>query len=721
METRVSYCRICEAGCGLLADVDGEQVVALRPDPDHVVSRGYACAKGTRFLEVHRSAERIDRPLIRKHGALEPASWDEALSDAGERIRAIRDTYGPHSVGVYIGNPAAFSYTIPTFGLGFVKGIGTRNYYGAGSLDCNNKFVVSTRMLGSPATHPVPDLDRAKFAILIGTNPSVSQSSFVHAPRMIERLQNIEKNGGRVFIVDPRRTETARTVGTWVPIVPDTDALLLLGILAVVFAEGLEDREVIRRHAVGIEALEKAVRPFTPERVSATTRVPVDTIVEMALGMARSGGAFCHVSTGVNMGTFGNIAYAAKIALELVTGNLDREGGALVPRGALDTARLASLLGFDREPKWKSRIGGFSPVMGTMPTAILADEILTDGPERIRALVVMAGNPVLSGPDGARLAQALDKLDVFVSIDLFVNDTAATAATHVLPCTDFLEREDFPLATLQLQPESFLQWTDAVVPPRGERRQEWRILSDLAKQIGVPLNGSVVADAALRALTAIGGAKALVAPLLASAVGPRPFKKLRQNPHGILTKRARSGDFLERRIRTPSKKVELYPEDIWARLPELTASLDAKTAGPTPGRVLLKLFTKREKNGHNSWMHGNGRLHTDDHAIHLCPADAERLGVTAKDRVRITTPVGSIELPVVVSRDVIEGAACVPHGYGHDPKSSWTTAARRGGMNVNLLAASGPGSVDPVSGMTQFVGLSVEVERVASAAASAAE
>jgi formate dehydrogenase len=716
MESRVTYCRICEAGCGLLADVEGDQVVALRPDPDHVVSRGYACAKGTRFLEVHKSPERVDRPLIRRNGRLTPTSWDEALADAGQRIRAIRDVHGPHSVGVYIGNPAAFSYTIPTFGLGFVKALGTRNYYGAGSLDCNNKFIVAQRMLGSPATHPVPDLDHASFALLLGTNPSVSQSSFIHAPRMIERLQKITQRGGKVFVVDPRRTETARTVGTWVPIVPDTDAALLLSLLHVVFDEKLEDRQVIERHARGIDAVRRAALPFSPDRVAAITRIPAETIVEMARGMAKAEGAFCHVSTGVNQGTFGNIAYAAKIALELVTGNLDKQGGALLPRGALDTARLAHAMGFDKEPQWRSRIGGFPTVMGTMPTGILADEILTDGPERIRALIVMAGNPVLSGPDGARMKKALERLDAFVSIDLFVNDTATTA-THVFPCTDFLEREDFPLATLQLQPEPYLQWTEAVVPPRGERRPEWRILCDLARSIGVPLHGNAIADAATRALVAVGGAKALAAPLLASALGARPFKKLAEHPHGLLVNREKPGDFLERRIRTRSRKVELYPDDVWARLPELRARLDA----PPANALTLKLFTKREKNGHNSWMHGNGRLSTDEHAVFLSPADAERLGVAKGDRVRLTTSVASIELPAVISRDVVEGAVCVPHGYGHDPESSWTTAAKRGGANVNLLASAGPNAVDPLSGMTQYVGVAVELTRVASAAASAAE
>ena len=260
--------------------------------------------------------------------------------------------------------------------MAFIKGLGTKNAFNAGSLDCNNKFVVSRRMFGSPALHPVPDLDHARFALLVGTNPSVSQSSFVNAPRMIERLKAIEARGGSVIVVDPRRTETARSVGTHLPIVPDTDAAFLLGLLHVIFAEQLECRGATCRQARGLDELRAAASRFPPEKVERATGVPAATLRDIARRFALTNGAFCHVSTGVNQGRFGNIAYAAKIALELVTGNLDREGGALMPHGAIDTAGLLALSRLDREPRWKSRIGGLPPVMGALPSAILADEIL---------------------------------------------------------------------------------------------------------------------------------------------------------------------------------------------------------------------------------------------------------------------------------------------------------------------------------------------------------
>jgi formate dehydrogenase len=449
------------------------------------------------------------------------------------------------------------------------------------------------------------------------------------------------------------------------------------------------------------------------------TAIEADRIRDIARGFARSGGSFCHLSTGVNQGTFHNIAYAAKIALELVTGNLDRAGGALLPLGAVDTATLARRLGFDREPSWKSRIGGFSPVVGTLPTPILADEILTPGDGKIRALFVVSGNPRLSAPDGKRLEKAFGELELLVSLDLFVNDTA-TQATHVLPCTDFLERDDMPLPMLQLMPVPYLQWTDAVVPPRGERRPEWRIFADLARHIGVPLFGSRIADLFVRSTLKLGGSRGFLSALLAPTLGPGAIGRLAKHPHGKLVDRERPGDFLERRIGTRSRKVELFPPDVWSRLTELEALLDRMLKNQTSdGKLRLRLFTKRERLGHNSWMHCNPRLSTPEHAAYLSPADAALLGVASGGRLRLSNAHGSIELPAVVTSDVIDGAISVPHGYGHAAESGWQAAVGRGGQNVNELAASGPTAIDPLSGMTQYVGVPVDVEAVAAGARAA--
>lgn len=712
METRVTYCRICEAACGLLADVEDGNVIGLRPDPDHVVSQGFACAKGTRFTELHHSASRVDHPLERHGDRLRRTTWDSALADIGEKLRTIRDRHGPNSIGLYIGNPTAFAYSMQMASFALIEAIGTKNYFTAGSLDCSNKFAVSRQMFGSAATHPVPDIDHANFALLLGTNPSVSQSSFVNAPRWVERLRALEARGGHIVVVDPRRNETSRVVGEHIPIVPDTDAALLMSLLHIVFDEGLESGDHSRVN--GLDELRAAARRFPPEKVERITGISEARLRKLARDFAQADGAFCHMSTGVNQGTFGTIAYAAKIALEFVTGNFDRQGGALYQKGAADIATIARLVGFDKEPDWRSRIGGFPPVTGALPTAILPDEILTPGDGQIRALIVVAGNPLLSAPDGDRFARALKQLDLCVSVDMFVNDTAAYA-THVLPSTDFLEREDIPLVQLQLQPNPYVQWTDPVTKPRGERRQEWEIFFDIARAAGLPLFGNRAVDAAIRASIRMAGFESLAKPSLIPALGPRPLHKLRKHPHGIAIHREVRGSFLKKRIGTKSKRLELYPEKVWTRLDELERSL-------TPSaESTLRLISRRQRLGHNSWMHSNPALKTGPHVAHLSPADAARLNIGQGDTVRISSKSGAIELPADITDDVIEGAIAVPHGYGHHASSSWTSAVERGGANVNLLAASGPANLDPLSGMCQLIGIQVHVERASSANTEAAE
>ncbi|MEZ4225085.1 MAG: molybdopterin-dependent oxidoreductase [Polyangiaceae bacterium] len=709
MERVATYCRICEAACGLVAEVEGQDVIALRPDRDHVVSRGFACAKGTRFTEVHRGAGRVNHPLRRSERGLERTTWSRAYADIGMSLRRIVDEHGPHAVGVYIGNPAAFSYTLPVYGVAFVRALGTRNYFSAGSLDCNNKFLVAKQMLGSSGTHPVPDLDRANFALLIGTNPAVSQSSFINAPRMVERLQGIVSRGGRVVVVDPRRSETARRVGEHLPITPGSDAALLLAMLEVILREGLYSSAKVAETTRGCEHLRSLVKAFAPAQVAEYTGIPAPTIENLARDFAAAPGAFCHVSTGVNQGRFGNIAYAAKIALEVLTGNLDRAGGALIVRGAADTAGLAARLGLDREPDHTSRIGGFSPVLGTLPAAILADEITTPGTDQIRALVCIAGNPVLSAPDGERLRRALARLELHVSIDLFVNDTGAHA-THVLPATDFLEREDFPLAQLQLQPRPYVQWTEAVVTPFGERKPEWEILVDICRHAGLPLFGNRAADLALRAALRVGGPRALALPLLARALGLRPLAALRRSPHGIdLSARENPGWFLRTRRSNP---IVLDAARVWTRLPELEAELRHRRRG-------LRLISRREALGHNSWMHDNPRLSLPEHAAYFSVRDSKRLGIESGDRVRLSVGSQSIELGARVDEDLVAGAVAVPHGYGHDAAASWRTAHSRGGCNVNQLCSADADALDPDSGMAQLVAVEIEARPVTRAAAEA--
>jgi len=342
VETKHTFCRICEAACGLEVDVDGADVIAVRPDRSHVASRGYLCVKGPAYREVHGSPDRVLRPQRRTGETWRDESWDDALAAIGGRLREIRERHGRDAVGIYVGNPSAFSTTHAIFAQAFVTGLGTRHLFTAGSQDCNNKFVVAEAMYGSPALQPVPDLDHAGCVIVLGSNPAISQMSFANVPRPIERLTGIVERGGRVFIVDPRKTESVKSVGEHVPIRPGTDVFMLLSLLHV-----LGEREAIRSRdgLRGADALAAVAKPWPPERTAGVTGVPAERVREMATAIIDARGASLYCSTGVNQGGQGTLAFWLAQAINAATGNLDRRGGAVVPPGLLDISRVEILVG----------------------------------------------------------------------------------------------------------------------------------------------------------------------------------------------------------------------------------------------------------------------------------------------------------------------------------------------------------------------------------------
>lgn len=717
MPTVTTFCRICEASCGLLADVDRGELVALRPDPDHVVSRGYACVKGIRYADVHRSADRLRHPLRRVGDRFERVGWDDALAEIGARYRAIRATHGPHATGFYIGNPVAFSTLHPIFLKGFLSALGTRNVFSSGSQDCNNKFLVSQLMYGSPAHQPIPDLDATRCLVVLGSNPAVSHMSFVHAPRPMERIKEIERRGGRVFFVDPRRNESARIAGEHVFIRPDTDVFFLLSFLHEVVERGGVDHTVVDAHMRGLGRVSDLAASYPAARTAEVTGVDGRTLGAIVDAYLTADGASLYCSTGVNQGRHGSLAYWLLNVINAVTGNLDRRGGTLVAPGLFDVAAIAKRAGIG-EGGPRSRVGDLPSVMDSLPAAIMADEITTPGPERVRAMFVSAGNPVLSCPDEARMREALGQLELLVSIDLFRNETAELA-DFVLPATSFLERPDLPLAVHGMQPIPYLQYTGAVVPPDGEQREEPVIYEQLARACGRPLFASRAATLGLRLGRALGrlpgiGSRArldsaamLGALLRGSRVATRA--QLERAPHGVLLPPVRGGDLLGRRVLTEDGKVDLAPEPLCSEAP---AILEAALDGERLDRGRLKLVSKRELRSHNSWLHNADSLlgRRTTNLVYAHPEDARAAGVTDGQRVRVTSASGSVELPLRLTEDLMVGTVALPHGWGHDRARGLRVAKSAPGVNVNRLAAAGPEAVERFAGMSHLNGILVTLE-----------
>ncbi|HTY28865.1 MAG TPA: molybdopterin-dependent oxidoreductase, partial [Mycobacterium sp.] len=477
----------------MIATVEDGKLVALRPDKDHPVSQGFACPKGIAFADLHNDPDRVTTPLRKRpDGGFEPVSWDEAMTDIAARLADIHRRHGSGALGWYFGNPGAFSYSHQLWLNVLLLGMGLRSHlFTAGSQDINNRFVASQLLYGSPLALPVPDVLRTDFLVVIGANPIVSHGSVVTAPRIRDRMHDIVKRGGRVLVIDPRKTETAAQF-EWLGIVPDGDAYLLLSLLQVMLSENLGDgaagpatsgrRAAIDAKADGLDWLERLAAPFTPEATQQHTGIAPDTVRGLARDLVATPRAAVYGRLGTSVGRNGTLTTYLLDAVNLVAGNLDRAGGSMFGTFGMPAERqmmkaAAGALRFVYRRK-RSRIGGFPSVLLSEPAGIMAKEIATPGEGQVRALFVSAGNPVLSVPNGEELQQAMAGLELAVGIDLYINETTAQCH-YVLPATTMYEREDFPLPFQILQPTPFRQATEAVVAPAGQARQEWAIIDEL--------------------------------------------------------------------------------------------------------------------------------------------------------------------------------------------------------------------------------------------------
>ena len=712
-EEKVTYCRICEPLCGLVATVEDGRLVKVRPDPDHPLSAGFACPKGIAMADVQNDPDRVVHPLKRTaDGGFERVTWPEALDDIGARLKAIVDAHGGDAVGWYMGNPGAFSYSHPRWVKGCLVALDSPHSYTASSQDVSNRFAASWFLYGSPFLVPIPDLARTDFLLMVGANPLVSHGSVLSAPRVKDQLNAIVARGGRIVVVDPRRSETARAF-EHLPVHPDSDAWLLLSLLEVIFSDSLEDAEAISRQSVGIEELRELCAGQTPESTEARTGIPAGTVRELARDLAAAERAAVYGRTGSCLGRNGTLVAFLLDALNVVTGNLDREGGAMFGDPPVDFSRVADMVGLGTYSKVRSRVGDLPEVLGSLPATVMAKEMTTPGKGQIRAMFFSAGNPVLSVPNGEELEAALGEVDLSVALDLYVTETSRNC-DYILPATTFYEREDFPLPFLALFTTPFIQMADPVVEPRGEARQEWQVIEEISSRIGITPSSAW----ALRLLGRVGvklSPRRLVDLLLRT--GPKgdlfglrrgglSISKLERNPHGIVLADHLADDVLGKQIRHKDRKVRLATPEIREEVERLASANGHDPSFP------LRLIGLRELRSHNSWMHNAPLLMRGGrtHAARLHPDDAESLGIADGDRCRITSARGSIEIEALVTDEIRTGTIAVPHGWGH--RGGWKVANSAGGANVNELASSDPDDLERLAGMAFLNGIPVRVEPV---------
>jgi formate dehydrogenase len=626
-------------------------------------------------------------------------------------------------VAVYNGNPMAFC-TYGTIAVPmFVSALGTRQFFTAGSQDCNNKFAASDRVFGSPLLQPIPDLDNVHYMLIIGANPVVSGMSVVQVPRTIETLQNIRKRGGELVVVDPRRTETAKLASEHVFIRPDTDCFFLLSLLWVMIEKGRVDTRWVEEDPEGFSALKEVVAQWPPGRTASLTGISEEKVEEIALHLAGPRPAAVYGSIGINLGRTGTVNYWLLLVLNLLSGHFDRKGGAFLSRGLVNVDKLyrRTLRGHGV----RSSIGDFEPLLGTYPAAVMAPEILAERRAGIRALVVVAGNPLLSVPNEAHLKEALSNLDLLVCLDIYQNETGAFA-DYLLPCTDFFEREDINLshATLQFRPYATL--TRAVAEPDGEQRPEWQILEDLTDRMGLDMWGGVVGSF-LRRMDKIPWTKGLlegskhgdrvIMPkamlrMILGILGQVDLKALESAERGILLKPPEFGKLRKGpRWLGMGSKIKMAPHDLLREAWKLDAMLSLREA--EKGEFLL--IGKRERHTHNTWVHNADSLmgRETTNYLYMHPDDAAAKGIKEGDRVTIRSLEGvRIQVPCRISSDMMRGVVALPHGWGHRYAAGWRRANKRPGVNVNRLATDSVWKIEPIAGMSWLNGIPVYVRKV---------
>ncbi|CAA0127904.1 Formate dehydrogenase H [Mycolicibacterium vanbaalenii] len=722
VEQHVTYCRICEALCGMIATVEDGRLQSLRPDPDNPLSRGRACPKGVAFADIQNDTDRVLAPLRRRaDGTFEQVSWDDALDDIAGRLTRIVAEHGGSAVGQYFGNPIAFGYATGLWSGMFLTRLGGHHQYSSGSQDINSRFVASKLLYGAASQIPFPDLPRTDFLFMLGANPLVSHGSAVRSPRIRDDLSAITRRGGRVVVVDPRRTETARAY-EHLPVRPDSDAWLLLSMLQVIFSEDLADTDALIAQTTGWQTLRHIAAGFPPEDTQPRTGVDAEVLRGIARDFATAGSAVAYGRTGACLGRHGTLVSFLLDALSIVTGNLDREGGMLFSQAVIPLEDMGEKAGRLTYNSARSRIGDLPEVISTYPAALIAEEIITPGDGQLRALFVTAGNPVLTVPNGPMLEKALDELDLLVSLDLYVNETNRHA-DYVLPATTFLERHDVPYSFANCSPTVFIQAAEPVFAPYGQARNEWEVFDELARRMGLSLFAAGPLErfnAVLHWLDRHGIGRITPRRLVELLMRIGPYgdrfglrrkginpRKLKANPHGIvLAEHARTG-IRAAAVRQPESKVVLAPEEI------LTEVCSLGDRHPDDPDFPLMAIGMREMRSQNSWMHNSPTLMKGNrrHRARIHPADAAAAGLSEGATVRITSPHGAIETEVHITDEMSPGTVAIPHGWGH--QGGWQLANRAGGANVNELTSNDAADLERLAGMSVLNGVAVRIEPIA--------
>ncbi|MFO1392814.1 MAG: molybdopterin oxidoreductase family protein [Steroidobacteraceae bacterium] len=732
-------CPICEAMCGIVVEHDGGKVISIKADRDDVLSRGHICPKAVALKDIHEDPDRLRRPVRRTGGGWQEISWPDAFDEVERRIGDVRARFGNDAVAIYAGNPIVHNLGA-MLGIGdFIRAVRTRNLYSATSVDQLPHMMASQMMFGHQFLVPVPDVDRTQLFVCIGGNPVASGGSIMSAPGFEKRIEALRARGGRFIVIDPRRTESAQVADEYLPIRPGTDVYLLLALLREIFDGGFASPGHLQAQLDGVETLRQAVMQFDPPRLAERTGIPLARIKALAREIAAEPRALVYGRVGACTQEFGGLTLWLIYCMNLLTRHMDAVGGMMFAEPAVDLTRAYGSPG--HRDRFRSRVRGLPEFGNELPVATLADEMLTEGKGQVRALITVAGNPVLSTPNGRQLDRALAGLDFMVAVDPYINET--TRHAHViLPPTSPLEHGHYDVALSGFAVRNVVKYAPAVFEPPPGALHDHEILGELTLRLrtqpGLERRLASARGLVARRLGPDGlldwmlrtgrygqenrGPLAMLARLPGFGAMRRELEAPDRRPQGLSLARLRASPHgvdlgplepcLQRRLATADRRIRLAPDAYVADLARAARALDAPPAD-------LVLIGRRHVRSNNSWLHNSHRLVKGKPRCTLLihPEDATRRGIADGGTVRLKSRVGVVEVAAEITTDVMPGVVSLPHGWGHDRDGArLSVAARNPGASINDVIDDR--RIDELSGTAVLNGTPVDVEPAAATAAS---
>ena len=698
LENKIHYrtCNLCEAMCGLKITYKEKKVISIVGDKKDPLSKGYICPKSQALKDLYEDLDRLKTPIKRTENGWEKISWTEAFDEVEYQIKKIQEKYGNDAVATYQGNPNVHNLGSMLYGGPFLKSLKTKQKYSATSADQLPHHIASLKMFGHQMLIPIPDIERTDYLLILGANPGASNGSLLTAPGFSQKIKNIQKRGGEVINIDPRYTETSKISSNHFFINPGKDALLLLSLLYVIFEQGIDEKTHLSSHLKGLEEIKEIIKQYPPQKTAAIIGIDSLEIQKIAKNFMNSKTAVCYGRMGVSTQEFGGICQWLINVINIVTNNMDKAGGAMFTEAAIDLVFMTGMQGkvgnFDR---YRSRVHDLPEYSGELPVATLADEMIVEGEGQIKMLICTAGNPVLSTPNGKKLEKALEGLDFMVSIDIYLNETSKYA-NIILPSTNGLETLHYDLVFHQLAIRNTAKLSEVLFEKDENQKHDWQILNELTERITGkknPLTPEMMLDNMFK--------------FSSYKAANLSVKKLKENPSGIDLGALQP--LLTKRIFTQDKKINISPKFFIDDLKRLDKEL-FNTNGEDKTNYPFALIGRRHLRNNNSWMHNSKLLMKGKNrcTVLMCPKDANNLSITNHQKIRITSNVGSIELPVEISDEMKEGVLSIPHGFGHNRQGTKIKLAEENaGESINDLTDDY--NIDKLTGNVNFSGTRVKV------------